>query len=106
MLRVDFLNVGKGNCTVIGFPSGRLTVVDIDNSLIDDKDDVLQDPLEFLDRQYPQHAIFRFVLTHPDMDHISGLDQLFRQRSAFNFWDTEHEKRASTPRGTTSAYRA
>jgi len=27
-----FLNVGKGNCTVIEFPSERLSVIDIDDS--------------------------------------------------------------------------
>jgi len=92
MLRVDFLNVGKGNCTVIKFPSDHLSVVDIDNSRIDDKDDVLQDPIEFLNTVYPRENIFRFILSHPDMDHMSGIDKLFRTRSVFNFWDTEHDK--------------
>jgi competence protein ComEC len=30
-LRIHFLNVGQGDCTVIEFPSGRLTLIDINN---------------------------------------------------------------------------
>lgn len=32
MLRVHFLNVGHGDCTIIKHPSGNLTVIDINNS--------------------------------------------------------------------------
>lgn len=92
MLKMNFLNVGKGNCTVIQFPSDNLSIVDIDNSRIDDEDDVLQDPIEFLNEVYPRKNIFRFILTHPDMDHMSGIDELFQTRSVINFWDTENEK--------------
>lgn len=92
MLKVHFLNVGKGNCTVIKFPSGRLMVVDIDNSRIDDDNDILQCPIDFLNSRYPNESIFRFVLTHPDMDHMSGLHDLSRGRKIYNFWDTPHKK--------------
>ncbi len=30
-LKIHFLNVGRGDCTIIEFPSGNLTMVDIDN---------------------------------------------------------------------------
>lgn len=93
MLKVHFLNVGKGNCTVIKFPSGNFAVIDIDNSRIDDDEDVLQNPIEFLREKYPNESIFRFVLTHPDMDHMSGLDELHRNRTISNFWDTDNNKK-------------
>lgn len=32
MMRVWFLNVGHGDCTIIEHPSGRLTMIDINNS--------------------------------------------------------------------------
>ena len=32
MLRVHFLNVGHGYCTIIKHPSGRLTMIDVNNS--------------------------------------------------------------------------
>ena len=31
-LNIYFLNVGHGDCTIIDFPSGRLAIVDINNS--------------------------------------------------------------------------
>ncbi len=37
-LRVHFLNVGRGDCTIIEFPSGRIGMVDIDNLRILDPD--------------------------------------------------------------------
>ena len=91
MLKVHFLNVGKGNCVVVKFPSGRLAVVDIDDSRVED-DNPLQDPIQFLNENYPNESIFRFVLTHPDMDHMSGLDKLYRSRPIINFWDTPNNK--------------
>lgn len=93
MLKVHFLNVGKGNCVVIKFPSGHLTVVDIDNSQIDEENDTLQDPIEFLNSNYPGESVFRFILTHPDMDHMSGLHELHKNRTIVNFWDIEHAKK-------------
>ena len=96
MLKIDFLNVGKGNCTIIKFPSEKITIIDIDNSKIDDENDILQDPIDFLDKKYPEKEIFRFILTHPDMDHMSGIDELFSTRKVYNFWDTEHDKELDT----------
>ena len=32
MLRIHFLNVGHGDCAIISHPSGRLTMIDINNS--------------------------------------------------------------------------
>lgn len=105
MLKIHFLNVGKGNCTVIKFPSGNLAVVDIDNSKIDDDDDVLQDPIKFLNDTYPGQSIFRFVLTHPDMDHMSGLDELHNNRNITNFWDTDHNKEMDTDKMHLGGYK-
>jgi len=92
MLKVDFLNVGKGNCSVIDFPSGNLSIVDIDNSKNNNTNDILQDPVEFITKSYPSRSIFRFILTHPDMDHMSGLDELRLNKTIVNFWDTSNSK--------------
>jgi hypothetical protein len=32
MLKVHFLNVGHGDCTIIRHPDGRLTMIDINNA--------------------------------------------------------------------------
>src|SRR5947209_14241859 len=103
MLKAHFLNVGHGECTVIAHPSGRLTMVDINNSpeydtgslaeysaerrtprligpndvlvralealrLREESKKELCDPLEFIKTHYPGHRLWRFVLTHPDLD--------------------------------------
>lgn len=92
MLKIHFLNVGKGNCTIIEFPSGHLAMVDIDNSRIADDDDVLTEPVDYFLSKFPNQSLFRFILTHPDMDHLSGLNQLAKKVSIANFWDTDHNK--------------
>lgn len=37
-LKIHFLNVGRGDCTIIQFPSGRVGIVDIDNLKVLDPD--------------------------------------------------------------------
>ncbi len=37
-------------------------------------------------------TIFRFILTHPDMDHMDGMKSLFDSFSILNFWDTANTK--------------
>ena len=163
MLRVHFLNVGHGDCTVVEHHSGRLTMVDINtlqqydrasfsellaeqerkrqynlltgfgsgqglgtlnNSFIGGLpgfgsslggglampntgllgaisayDDAmtearreLADPIAFMQREYPGRRLWRFVLTHPDLDHMRGLKRLYETIGFDNFWDTAHSK--------------
>lgn len=127
-LRVHFLNVGQGDCTIIEFPSGRIGMVDIDNlSILDEETtrEVLQeyresvdylvakafgqdvqreaneffrkryapltDPLAYYDTHIGRNEpIFRHLITHPDMDHMTGLYRLYEQerREVLNFWHT------------------
>lgn len=91
MLKAHFLNVGKGNCTIIEFPSGRLTMIDIDNSRVND-DNPLTDPIDYYIHKFGRKSLFRFILSHPDMDHMSGLNLLANEISILNFWDTENNK--------------
>lgn len=128
-LKVHFLNVGRGDCTLIEFPSGRIGLVDIDNLGVLDRD-TLRETLdeyhesfnfiirraagiptaqldsEFLDQErrrltdplayYDAHIgastdVFRMIVTHPDMDHMTGLHRLaFQQptKRIQNFWHT------------------
>ena len=153
MLRVHFLNVGHGECTIIEHPSGRLTMVDINtseeydsdslNEYIEEKrrariaanalagdlfgsgigmpsaplggvlggaetnflfewtarDDAkreVTDPIDFLRTHYPNRQLFRFILTHPDLDHMRGLKRLHETIGFANFWDVAHTKTAPT----------
>jgi competence protein ComEC len=92
MLKIHFLNVGKGNSTILEFPSKRLAMIDIDNSRISDDEEVLTDPIEYFQSNFKNGELFRFILTHPDMDHMSGLDELANEVPIWNFWDTKHNK--------------
>jgi len=94
MLKIEFINVGKGNCTIIDFPSKHLSVVDLDNSRHTDEND-LTDPVDYLKENYSNRNIFRLIITHPDMDHISGIKDLDDEFEVINFWDTDHNKELS-----------
>ena len=37
-------------------------------------------------------SIFRYVQTHPDMDHMDGIEALFDEFNPTNFWDTANTK--------------
>lgn len=97
-----FLNVGKGNCTIIEFPSERLSVIDVDDSrVISDYNRTLMEkagkarltnPIDYITSKFTDREIFRFILTHPDMDHMSGIKELFKEKYIRNFWDTENDK--------------
>ncbi len=107
---VHFLNVGDGDCSIIQHGSGRITVLDICNG----GSTMQKAPLEAFGRQlgiaktgsgnygmrkYPTEPIsymkkigisrvFRFILTHPDMDHMDGFKELCDEIGILNFWDS------------------
>jgi hypothetical protein len=129
-LDIHFLNVGHGDCTIIKFPSGRVMMIDINNSkTLPDNDVValaesrgmstwafrnqrqviagstrsweeyykslLVDPAEYFKTHFPDESVFRYVQTHPDMDHMSGLFRFVFQDEIplLNFWDVAHDKK-------------
>lgn len=104
MLSVHFLNVGKGNCTIIDFPSSRMSMIDIDNSRIKDDDDALTDPIDYYIKKFADRSLFRFILSHPDMDHLSGFDELVKKVTIANLWDTKHNRTFSDSDWETSPY--
>lgn len=98
-----FLNVGKGDCSIIDFTSGRLTIIDIDDSRsisaaqkaymeVIEKKAKLTNPIDYITSNFKDKDIFRFILTHPDMDHMSGIKELYSKKPFLNFWDTENNK--------------
>jgi beta-lactamase superfamily II metal-dependent hydrolase len=54
----------------------------------------LVDPYDFYVQRWPGRSVFRYIQTHPDMDHMSGLNRFFFQESVplVNFWDVAHTK--------------
>jgi competence protein ComEC len=106
MATVHFLNVNPGDCTIIRHNSGRVTMVDICDGNLDQLAKLQMLVVkatrprgDFRMRDYPTNPIayarsigitqiFRFILTHPDMDHMDGLNALLDQIGIEVFWDT------------------
>lgn len=119
MPTLHFLNVKEGDCTWIKHSDGKNTVVDVSNAnalttegsteapLVKAALDLMEEskgikgnfrqkkypvnPIEYL-RSFNETSVFRFVLTHPDMDHMDGLKEFFDEFNPANFWDTENTK--------------
>ena len=103
---VHFLNVNEGDCTWIQHLSGHNTVIDVSNGNADvNLNQVFKiyeqgnhrqkehpvNPIEYL-KDFDVSTIFRFILTHPDMDHMDGIENLFNKFEVVNFWDTNNNK--------------
>jgi competence protein ComEC len=89
-IKLHFLNVGNGDCTIIELPDGNLMMVDICNGGGTNRQ--LTDPITYLYSLRPNPSLFRYVQTHPDMDHMDGLSLLERKCTIINFWDTDNTK--------------
>ena len=120
MPRVHFLNVKNGDCSIIQHASGRVSVVDVSCAVAEsvkfsysksyemlESVEHLPVPGNFGQKHYPDNpinylnkigvsSIFRFILTHPDMDHLDGIKDLFSSFPVCNFWDTANTKELST----------
>lgn len=126
VLKIHFLNVGHGDCTFVEFPSGRLAMIDVNNTTsIPEEDlaalknsfyrdhlaeavvmklegrswedhyrDKMDDPLEYHRDVLGGRTIFRYIQTHPDMDHMTGFHKFFRDGGVAlkNLWDVNHSK--------------
>ena len=55
---------------------------------------MLVDPVDYYRQHFGGQSIFRYIQTHPDLDHMSGLFRFFWQEEVpfTNFWDTNHTK--------------
>jgi competence protein ComEC len=52
----------------------------------------LTNPIEFIARTYPKQNVFRYIQTHPDMDHMRGVAALLEHHDLCAFWDTDNDK--------------
>ena len=112
MARIHFLNVEEGDCSIIQHENGNVTMIDVccgnlgsnevekafamESERSGIKGNFNQkahptNPIDYLQVLGVQ-SIFRYIQTHPDMDHMDGLDQLAQHFSIWNFWDTENTK--------------
>lgn len=111
-----FLNVKYGDCSVIEHPSGHVSVIDVCNARHLTKHVLAANRFgesfaksaqavsgNFQQRNFPVNpikylsdrginSVFRFLLTHPDMDHMDGIKDFFEAFSPANFYDTDNSK--------------
>ena len=108
MAEIHILNVGQGDCAIIQSNSGHVTMFDICGGNISAQEDrssltyhekaaVLgnyrmcqhpTNPIAFLKNKIGKTSIFRFILSHPDMDHLDGFNKLISECAVSNFWDS------------------
>ena len=113
MAKIHYLNVNKGDCIILEHNSGRVTVFDISAGNIARQQrarakalvrDYLSEktgnygmcqhptnPLDYL-TQMGVSEVWRFILSHPDMDHLDGFDALLNEFKVLNFWDSGARK--------------
>ncbi len=113
MPTIHFLNVKQGDCSVITHYSGHVTVIDVCNAKPTSR---LTEAISaraawtergltgnFNQKNYPVNptsylqshgftSVFRFIATHPDMDHLNGIQLFFETFGPMNFWDTDNNE--------------
>src|SRR5262245_34427741 len=122
---IHFLNVKDGDCSIIEHNSGRVTVMDVCNAKAPEV--VLEEVYKILaagekgiqgnfnQKAYPvnpisyfkEHgigSIHRFVLSHPDMDHLDGIESFFKAYPPSNFWDTNNSAKKEFGNGSNGGY--
>ena len=109
---IHTLNVKNGDCTIFEHTSGRRTMLDISAGNIESPiDKSIQEglsiskpmgnfgmcnkptnPIDYLKGTIGKTSLFRFISTHPDMDHLDGFNRLATEISIGNFWDSGARK--------------
>jgi len=126
MPTIHFLNVKDGDCSIIEHYSGHKTVIDVCNAKPTEpiaeavaaglakaergiSGNFQQkkwpvNPISYI-RDHGITSIFRYVQTHPDMDHMDGIEALFGEFGPINFWDTDNTKEMPNTSWQGSPYR-
>jgi competence protein ComEC len=114
MPTVHFLNVSPGDCSIIQHGSGRVSMIDVCDGNLTELDEEIATLSKAINElvnkggtgsgnfrmaESPTNpiryatslgidSIFRFILSHPDMDHMDGLEAVYTKLGIDNFWDT------------------
>jgi competence protein ComEC len=105
--KIHLLNTKPGDCTIIQHASQRVTMIDIcdGNEIVLPFQRSAHSPVEHGQQHnfrmcvtntnpiaYAQdlgiNKLFRFILTHPDMDHMDGFNLLMDEIGTMNYWDS------------------
>ena len=109
MVKIHFLNVGYGDCTIVHWPERETT--NSHGSVTKEKPERImmldlchhdthaeyEHIIDYYKANFTRpnstlKPIFRYICSHPHSDHICGLAKLFNHREIeiLNFWDLEH----------------
>lgn len=108
MATIHYLNVKNGDCSIIEHYDGKISVIDVNNAkeprgiaarVSEDtvkatranQKDYPVNPIEYMNDR-GMADVFRFILTHPDMDHMDGVKHFFETFFPTNFWDSDNTK--------------
>ena len=89
MSKIKSFSVGDGDMFYIKHGSSNLTI--IDSNLPSDDDDRKKEIIEEIKGVKDNKKITRFISTHPDQDHISGLKELDDEIDILNFYCVKNE---------------
>ncbi len=78
-LRIHFLDVGQGDCTLIELPDGKTMLIDGG----DDKSQTKTQVMRYLNGLKIK-KIDHLVITHTDKDHCGSLEEVFRYKTVVN----------------------
>jgi beta-lactamase superfamily II metal-dependent hydrolase len=115
MATIHFLNVREGDCIVVQHNSDRVSMIDISCGNITEIEEPTNRFIKssglagaktgsnFNMKAYPTKpqnylaalgikSIWRFILTHPDMDHLDGFNALLDEITVNNFWHSGADK--------------
>ncbi len=125
MASIHFLNVNDGDCSIIQHNSGRVSVIDVCNAgptqyLVEAVSKVAAATEKavlgnFNQKAYPVNPIsylkeqgisdvHRLIVTHPDMDHIDGIEAFFSEFHPTNLWDTDNQEMKDFGAGSNGGY--
>ena len=85
-LKLSFIDVGQGDSILIEFPQGRRMLVD-GGGLYEDRFDTGKNIVAPFLWNKKIRRIDTLVLTHPDPDHLKGLNFIASEFSIGRFWD-------------------
>lgn len=87
-LEVHHINVGQGDATYIEFPNGTDMLID------SGKSGSGSTVVNYLKKQESNMTIDYLIATHPDADHVGGMQEVFKSMKVNNFiypYDAQHD---------------
>jgi competence protein ComEC len=89
-LKLTFIDVGHGDSVLIEFPKGKKMLID-GGGLYEDRFDIGKHVIAPFLWKKKIRRIDTLVLTHPDPDHLKGLNFIASQFSIGEFWDNGYQ---------------